>query len=79
MSVEEAIKQAENTLIRLEAYRMRCGGGRIHDTMVWIAVVSSYVGLLQRGSKADPQVLVKELTEGIEKAREFLIQEARAL
>lgn len=64
---------ANKVLQRLENYRKVCGSGKIHNTNVHIAVLTSYIKMW--GSpRFDQEKVVRWLDQGVQDAEKFLTE-----
>lgn len=73
-NIEKAKRHADVLLPKLEALRNNCGGGRLHDVLGHLALVSNYRWMIDRPGRNDPEVIAVETIDICTKAEKFLVE-----
>lgn len=73
-NIDRAKRHADLLLPRLEAMRNTCGGGRLHDVLGHLALVSNYRWMLDKPGRNDLNAVATETLDICIQAEKFMME-----
>lgn len=75
--IEQAKRNADLLIPKLEGLRNTAGSGRIHDVLGHLALVSNYRWMIDKPGRNDPLVIATETLDICAKAEKFMMEVVR--
>ena len=75
--IEQAKRNADLLIPKLEGLKKSVGGGKLHDVLGHLALVSNYRWMIDKPGRNDPAVIATETLDVCAKAEKFMMEVVR--
>lgn len=72
--IEQAERNTELILPKLQAFKRNAGAAWIHDVDQQIAILRNFRDLMRKPRRLDPELIAQDLLHAVEKAEKFLVE-----